>query len=119
MVTQAPAEIEVPAISNGEASTQDTPNEHTTVEEAIDAAVYATLDMNPENIIAIDDLQSHDFTLGGNIADTHDPLFGAPDNISTTNMRASPTSLTSLTPTSVTTFRDIEWEKADFLGDDL
>jgi len=122
MVTQAPAEFEVLTAAKRVTPTQDSPGEHATVEDTIEAAVHTTLDMNLESMIAIDDLPSPNFTLSGNVLDSQDSHFRATDNwqdlgnTSITNMQAGPI---SLTPTSITSARDNEWDKTDFLGDDL
>lgn len=93
------------------------------VKEAIGAAVHTTLDMNTGNMIAIDSLNTHDFALSSDVPDTQDSPFKAIEtwhgrgDISITTMQQGPP--ISLIPTPVTAFHEDEWDKEDFLGDDL
>lgn len=119
MVTQTPAEFEALKTANRVAPTQDSPGEHATVQDVIEAAVPTTLDINLDSMIAIDDIPSPDFTLSGNVLDSQDTHFRATDNWQDHGNTSIQAVSISLTPTSITSVRDNEWDKTDFLGDDL
>jgi hypothetical protein len=98
-----------------------TPDDYATLDEAINAAVHTTRNMNTETMMAVDDLRSHNFSLGGCMSNTQDIDFKATDtwqrhgDISMTAMQTRPIGM----PMSITVPREKEWDTGDFLGDDL